>query len=83
MNKYSDWTDEQINIEVGNRRGTPAYDYCNGWGNAGPIIDEERITLIFDDHNGKCGAVIGLGEQIWGERALRAAMEVYLMSEGE
>ena len=109
MNKYSEWTDEQINIEVADRQGLCWYsrpcsnsenkwmfsknsnefqrdnevelpDYCNDWGAAGPLMQEMEIFIDWDDKEVFClNYSIEAFDFKGKERALRAAMETYLL----
>lgn len=102
MNKYSEWTDDQVNIEVHKRYKNECFyndgkqvarvDYCNDWGNAGPITFENKIDVshdsIFDEDSNSIfwtgdveaqGYTGGSWVSGFSKNPLRAAMEVYLM----
>ena len=66
---------------------TPIPDFCNSWGDAGPIIEQHGITLAYDIGGSWVADaaaywVDGIEWQIDGvihENPLRAAMIVFLM----
>lgn len=65
-------------------------DYCNSWADMGPIIEREKISIIFDNLTGVeactnfsvCRFSYGYQSKIWDDspNPLRAAAIVYLES---
>lgn len=55
------------------------FDYCKSWADAGPIIEKEKISLIFGFSH--WDAMSEAGESLQAEEVnpLRAAMIVFLM----
>ncbi|MGQ3902999.1 phage protein NinX family protein [Mixta calida] len=85
---YSKMSDYEISCEVGRAIGFTDYllarseqkNYCNSWADAGPIIQENSISLISDwNEEGLWGATFQPWIYSEHENPLRAAMECYLM----
>lgn len=55
-------------------------DYCNSWADAGPIIQENRITIMASQMKSELQWVStnGMGQYQYHGNPLRAAMEVFL-----
>lgn len=86
-----DSDDNHSGVMVGrkNTREIREFNPCNSWGDAGPIIAQNKISVVFDcsdyceavsaddDVCCRCGDPFGNREQ--HENPLRAAMIVFLM----
>lgn len=58
------------------------FDPCNSWADAGPIIQENKISLTFSKSDCVATKIINDGaryRESYGENPLRAAMIVFLM----
>ena len=66
---------------------TSVPDYCNNWADAGPVMFENKISLLWDETNGVCKAAVASMFDVNTCRIngvshanpLRAAMIVFLM----
>lgn len=77
---YSQMLDFEINCAVAELVGKHA-DYCNLWADAGPIIQEHEISIIFkNDENRIHHAFCGPSPSAYfdDENPLRAAMVAFL-----
>lgn len=96
---YQEMTDFEINQLVGRISGEAKssepilslvirsngrkYDPCNSWADAGPIIQENRITITSLIDGKEWDAIsIGADIEFRDKNPLRAAMIVFLMMEG-
>jgi len=96
---YQEMSDFEINAEVGALTGEAKnsepmlnlvirgngrkFDPCNSWADAGPIIQENRISLFASDDEGKWMAqFINYKTVHMDKNPLRAAMIVFLMMKG-
>ncbi|KMV68210.1 hypothetical protein AI29_10015, partial [bacteria symbiont BFo2 of Frankliniella occidentalis] len=68
---------------VKNNKTGGSFDPCNSWADAGPIIQENRISLFASDDEGKWMAqFINYKTVHMDKNPLRAAMIVFLMMKG-
>ncbi|RRW77638.1 DUF2591 domain-containing protein [Pantoea dispersa] len=57
-------------------------DYCNSWADAGPIIENENISLTCHQSRDEWAAIFNRHAMAAHSNPLRAAMECYLMKKG-
>jgi len=82
-----DITGSNCTIKFG-PHGYKGFNPCNSWADAGPIIHEEMISIVFDDdgydtpQSAWCKAISSRGEESYGDirKPLRTAMIVYLLT---
>lgn len=98
MMNYQEMSDHEISCEVGRRLSLVDYlmvvncqrDYCNSWADAGPIAQENKISVLFDEQGMSHATheacwVDGVEWQIDGvvdENPCRAICIVFLMMKG-
>jgi len=67
-------TDDGIKVSRGN-----AFNPCNSWADAGPIIEKENISLTCHQSRDEWAAIFNRHAMAAHSNPLRAAMECYLM----
>jgi len=58
------------------------FDPCNSWADAGPIIENENISLTCHQSRDEWAAIFNRHAMAAHSNPLRAAMECYLMKKG-
>ncbi|SER29050.1 Protein of unknown function [Rosenbergiella nectarea] len=91
MMNYQEMSDHEISCEVGRKISFADYimarngqvNYCNSWADAGPIVQENRISLFASDDDVKWMAQFINHKNVHMDKnPLRAAMVVFLMMKG-
>lgn len=73
-NVASGVTDDSIQVSRGN-----AFNPCNSWADAGPIIEKENISLTCHQSRDEWAAIFNRHCMSANQNPLRAAMECFLM----